>query len=586
MLKPDKQFRVLLLVALVVLPGVISTTAFAQFTVSPIIIEVRAYAGGVRTFTLSIGNSGPEPLDCTISVSAMAVMGGGLPVEVEDAPRSCKDWITVNPDKFTLRPKEGKRLICRARIPKKTGGGYYAIISCHGVPMGGSDERTAESGVGAGIEFSHRSLVPVLLTIPGPQMQAIMEAAMPIIRSSQGGRGYTLDLPVRNRGNIHARMGGTVEVRSEAGQLIERFELAAGRGFVLPEHERLFTSKVPVNLADGVYVAHIRLEVENSRQPMRNSFPFYIEDGEPNVTEITDELRAKLEKQSAGFTVSPVQMLVAVRPGARRSQAVELVNLTGNTIHLQATLMEWHRTPNGQNLVSDEKPPHGRSGRALVDLRLPEIELRPLGRRRIPIMVAVPKDATGERYVALTFDRADLQLDTSPAARTRRSVMIRAYAQGTGTTGAEITRFEATRKPNGVIDLSVRFRNTGDIGISPEAAFTISDENGRQVGKVKPTAGSPFVQAGCEGVISAEYSRVLDPGEYTAELTFRADRNKPPVTRRTGFVVPSASESVAKETPTGVSVGESKQRVVEDIESKEKEPEPEEKPAERDKKVE
>ncbi|MFC1636891.1 hypothetical protein ACFL5Z_18865, partial [Planctomycetota bacterium] len=453
--KTDKQFRVLVLAALAfVLPHVFSTVVLGQFTISPIIIELTGYAGGLRTFTFSIGNTGQEPLDCTIGTSAMAIVGGGLPAEVDDAPRSCKDWITVTPETFRLAPKQGIRLVCRVRVPKNTGGGYYALISCHGIPRGGTEERTADSGVGAGIRFSHRALVPVLLTIPAPQMQAVIDAAQPLISEAQRGSGYTFELPVRNRGNVHARMSGTVEIRSEAEQLVDRFDLEAGRGFILPGHERLFKNRGTVNLPDGVYLMRIRLEAQNSRRPMQNSFPFYVENSQPKVAELTDELRAKLQKQSAGFIVSPAEMLISLRPGGRRSQAVELINLTRDTIELKASLMEWYRGADGNDLVADSKVPHGRSGRDAVTLRQSEIQLRPLSRRRVPITIALTKEAAGERYVALTLDRTDVQLDASPAGRVRRSTMLRIYAEGTGQINGEITRLEAVRKPNGAVVLT------------------------------------------------------------------------------------------------------------------------------------
>jgi hypothetical protein len=478
----------------------------------------------------------------------MAVVAGGLPAEVEDANRSCRDWITVEPSTFRLLPEEGLRLICRMQPPKNVSGGYYAIISCNGTPSRGSDERTAESGVGAAIEFSHRALIPVLLTIPAPQLKAVIDAGNAIITCSKEKGGYTVEIPVRNRGNIHTRMSGTIEVRSEAGQLIDKFELEAGRGFILPEHERPFIGKLSANLPDGVYVAQARLEAELSGPPMRNSFPFYIKDGQPTVAEITDDLRAKLGTQSVGFAVMPAQMLVMLRAGARRSQVVEVINLTKDTIPIRASLMEWYRVVNGQDMVSDEEPPHGHSGKAFVEIPQQELELGPLSRRRVPLIVSLPKEATGERYIAVTFDRSDIQLDASPANRTRRSVLVRAYAQGTGTTEAEITQFEATRKPNGAIDLSVQFRNKGDVSIIPEVTFKIEDENGNPKGKIKPTWASPFVQAGCEGVISSEWSKVLDAGNYTAELSFQAARDKLPITKRTKFVVPKVSESGSKTT--------------------------------------
>jgi len=542
--KLDEGFRRFLSAALAfVFSQVFASAVLAQFTVSPIIIELTGYPGGLRTFTFSVGNTGEEPLDCTIGVSAMAVMGGGMPVEVEDAPRSCKDWITVTPETFRLAPKDGIRLVCHVRVPRNTGGGYYAIISCHGVPMRGSDERAAASGVGGAIQFSHRSLVPVLLTIPAPQMQAVIDAAQPLISEIKQGKGYEFDLPVRNRGNVHARMTGTVEVRSEAEQLVDRFELEAGRGFILPDHERLFKNRGTVNLPDGVYLMRVRLEAQGSARPMQNAFPFYVKEGRPQVAEITDELRAKLQKQSAGFIVSPAQMQVSLRPGGSRSQAVELVNLTRDTIDLQASLMEWYRGADSNDLITESAALHGRSARDAVTLREQAIQLRPLSRCRVPITVALPKEAAGERYAALTFDRADVQLDASPAGRVRRSTMVRIYAEGTGQIIGEIMRFEATPQPNGAIDLTMQFRNTGNVGFTPEVSFRIVDEYDSPIGKVTPAMAPLLTQAGCEAVVSAEWSKVLDPGQYTAEATFRASQNKPPLVERAKFVVPKASSS-------------------------------------------
>ena len=81
----------------------------------------------------------------------------------------------------------------------------------------------------------------VMLTAPGPDISARIEAGQPVLQESKSS-GYLVSVPGQ-RGNIHARMGGTVEVRSDAGQMVEQFPLTAGRGFLLPEQERLFESR-------------------------------------------------------------------------------------------------------------------------------------------------------------------------------------------------------------------------------------------------------------------------------------------------------------------------------------------------------
>ena len=86
--------------------------ASAQMGITPIFVEARAYPGGLTTFKLSVFNPGKEALDCDVRVKGMTVLPGGLPVEVDDAPRSCRDWITVEPMKFTLKAGEGRDSMC------------------------------------------------------------------------------------------------------------------------------------------------------------------------------------------------------------------------------------------------------------------------------------------------------------------------------------------------------------------------------------------------------------------------------------------------------------------------------------------
>jgi len=526
---------------------VFAVAARAQLSLSPVIIEQRAYPGGLRQFTLSVSNTGKEPLDCQMTVYAMRVMGGGLPTPVDEAPRSCKDWITVEQNKFTLGPRTGKKIVCRVRVPKAdVAGGYYALLSCEGTPRGAASAPGKRPGVTAGIRFSYRVMVPVLLTVPAPDMKAVIDVGKPMVSLAKSRKGYKIDLPVRNRGNVHMRIEGFIEVRSEAGQLVERFDLKAGRGFVLPMHERLFTSRGHVNLPDGGYVANAQFRAKEARRPMRVAFPFYVQDGKPVVAEMTDELRAKLAKEAAGFTVSPPQLGVRLRAGARRTEAIELANMTRHTLRLRATVLEWERAPDGTDLVVTRKPSHHRSALGLLSLRQSEIELRPLARQRVPLLISLPKGATGERYAAVTFDRADLVLDASPKARARRSALLGVHALATGTYEVKIAQFEALRRPNGSVRLVLKIKNSGDLSVTPEATFYIINERDVRIGKTGPATRPPFILAGGEGVVSAEWTKVLDPGEYTTTASLRYSPKDPPLSARAKFTVPKPT---AEKTP-------------------------------------
>jgi len=516
--------------------------AEAQISVTPLIVEdLTVYPGGLKTFFLFVGSQSEETQDCTLSLSAMTVEGGGLPVPAESSPRSCHKWITMIPESFVLPPGSSRRIICQVRVPRGTVGGYYALLSCGAVARGSAVAPRGE-GVSVGIRFRHRQIVPVLLTVPGPNMSAIIDAAEPVMAQNIGSVGYTLELPLRNRGNIHARIHGTADIQSEAGQLVEKFDLVSGRGFLLPEHERVFTSKGKVNLSDGVYVAHFRLDLKNTRRPMEKAFSFYVQNGVPKVADLTDELRAKIKKQAAGFIVKPSNIMLSVRPGGRRTEAVELVNLTNDMLRVLAQPAEWFRTPEGRDFVAFEAAPHGHSGASVLKIHQPAIELPPRGRRRVPVMVEVPRGATGERYAAICFDRPDVDLDQSPEGRARRSTTVSIRAEGTGKAAAEIASFEANRNAKGAFDLDIRYRNIGDTSFNPEISFTIRNKVSDVIDKVRITEQLPFVQAGGEGVLSREWAKVVEPGEYSADATLRYDPNKPALTARTIFTVPASNE--------------------------------------------
>ena len=515
----------------------IFSAAHANLSLSPIIIEQNAYPGGMKTFTISLSNKGQVPLDCTLDVHAIELRGGGLPVAVEDAPRSCKDWISLKPDEFQLPPGGGKKIVCHMKTPPDVGGGYYAAIVSKGTPPKGSTG-SVQQGVQAGIRLSYSVMAAVLVTVPAPDMRAIVDAAQPVIKKKEQGSGYNFLVPVRNRGNIHARMSGTLEIRSQAGQIVDRFELQSGRGFLLPDHERVFRNKGKLNLPDGFYEARVRLETKKFRQPMRKTFPFYIDQGQVAFGQADKRLKEEIEKRSAGFTVSPTQSIVALRPGGRRSQGIQLMNMSDQTLHIQARVLEWVRDKGGKDLVTSKAPQHARSGTELVSLRRDKLELRPRSRRRIPVMLQLPRDATGEHYAAVCFDRTDISLDDSPKARAARSALLGIEAQGTGRLGANIVDLAAKRQPSGIVDFRLNLKNTGTVGIAPQAVFTLKDELGNTVGKIRSQGRPPLVQAGGEFVIHKEWREILEPGDYEVVVSLRYSDDQPPLAARDSFTVP------------------------------------------------
>ena len=227
-----------LTVCLLLIPGKLE----AQLSFSPAIIQASGYPGGIERFDVNMSNSGTEPLNCTVRTYSTKIVGEGLPIAVEDAQRSCKQWIDIKPKTFRLEPNSDQRLMCTVNPPKGTAGGYYAIISCLGVPLSFEDQDKTP-GRKAGIRFRYQVQTVVLFTVRGANIKAIIEPGEPIIEPKKDGTGFSVQIPVRNLGNVHDQMTGKVAIKSEDGQTVDNFDLISGRGFVLPEHERLFKTE-------------------------------------------------------------------------------------------------------------------------------------------------------------------------------------------------------------------------------------------------------------------------------------------------------------------------------------------------------
>jgi hypothetical protein len=95
----------LFLTRTIILILLLCSLAEAQISAAPLIIEdMTVYPGGLKTFFLVVGSRSKETQDCTLSLTAMALESTGLPVPVDNSPRSCHEWITMTPETFVLPP--------------------------------------------------------------------------------------------------------------------------------------------------------------------------------------------------------------------------------------------------------------------------------------------------------------------------------------------------------------------------------------------------------------------------------------------------------------------------------------------------
>jgi len=513
----------------------ISPTCFANLSVAPQIIESEVRPGVPGAFKIDVGNSSETQLDCSVAVSSLAVTSNGFPMRVEKAERSCQSWVAVDPVAFRLEPRTRKEISLSARVPSDASGGYYCLLTIDANPPKQTDDQQT-GGVSGAISFSFRSSVVVLLVVPTGRLKSALKPGDLTFNQISDSGAYEMRLPIRNVGNIHARVVGSVQVRSEDGQAVREVPFAAGRGIILPDNERIFVNKSDIVLPDGIYLARIRLEEAHSKRRVQHDYPFHVRDGVPSIAPLTDDIRQLLLRHTLGFAVSTTQVAVEAKPGARKTQAVQLINMTKEKIPIKAVYSNWVRNASGEDLVTilDSTPTE-----SLLSLRQSEFELPPLGKRQVPLVVALPKDKVGETFAAVTFNRPDRPLGNTPHECARRSVLVRMIPSGTLSPAGEITALTSSRRPTGVLDFKTSIKNTGNSSWEPEIILDIMGKNGQSAGRVYGKSEQMFrILPGGSANFTLSYDQILEAGTYTAQLMLRFDPNKPAITKDAKFEVP------------------------------------------------
>lgn len=505
--------------------GLIWTTrASAQLAVSPVIVDTMMAPGTSRVLDVKVANSSTTALNCSVTLHHMDVVEAGRPVVSDSDARSCRDWIEVKEPAFALPPSQSRRLSFSVKVPRGISGGYYAMLGVSAVPADIAEPDAQPTG--ARIRLSYLNYVPILLTIPGPTMKAILDPQPPTVTAKPDG-GLDVAVAVRNKGTLHARLEGAIEFRSETGLLLDRVPLSSG--YLLPDHERTYAARGDVRLPDGSYQLVIAMGIKGQSAVSRTAVPVILRAGQAILRELTETERDAFRATALGFIVGPRLLGVRLPPGSSRTLYAELVNTTSEKMVLQATGVEWVRNPAGADECSDEAPLHHRSLKPRLELRQPIVELPPRSQRRVPISIALPKDSTGELYAAVQFERVDRPGLPAPQARARRSVLLQVYAEKTAQPAVNIDAFTATPNLRSGIDLVLRVTNTGNVSLSPVVSVTITDDRGQQVDTINLPPGS-LIQAGMGAVLQAQCTKALAVGVHRFLVSVGVDERSKPET--------------------------------------------------------
>lgn len=238
--------RLVLFLALTVLLAATPAVA-ADIGLTPPRLALVAPPGGTVTATFSVvTTSASEQFVETAASDWLSNAAGDLTfVPAGTAPHSAAPWLTLDTDAFALPPGGSRELRLEVAVPPDAEGTHHAMVFVTVVPP-------PTDTPGVGVTTTTRVGLTVYVTVTGTERSGseLVDLYQP--------EAATLAAVVVNTGNTVMRLGGVIELRDEAGDVVQRLPVPDVP--ILRESEREVRFALPDDLEPGFYVVLALIE--------------------------------------------------------------------------------------------------------------------------------------------------------------------------------------------------------------------------------------------------------------------------------------------------------------------------------------
>lgn len=216
------NFFFLLIIGLIISLGLlffVNQAESARIALTPLIFELTGERGkSVEEYVRVMNPSYEDTITLQMEIEDIFPSGeeGRIRLEVpaeERDPFSLSSWITIEPEIFTLQPREEKPVKFVINTPEYAEpGGHYAGILARTQAVDGPD------GVGVGIIQRIASLV--LLTVPGEMEEKLSLIDFKISKNYYEYGPIEFSVRFENTGTVHLRPQTSVSVNNFLGQKV------------------------------------------------------------------------------------------------------------------------------------------------------------------------------------------------------------------------------------------------------------------------------------------------------------------------------------------------------------------------------
>lgn len=481
--------------------------AGAQLRISPPIKRLTVRPGSTRDFSVSLINSGGQPVTYTVGIQDMGMHPNGMPFSKPDLPRGASKWLSADAETLTVAPGEMKTVRIRVKPPRDAAGGYYALVGFRMPPP-------SPGGSGRGVAFGQVVTTAVLVTCPARQIEVSAEVTDMNLSALSVATPWEVRSTFANTGQMHMYVRGEATLMDGQGRRLDRASFAVGSGTVLPGYPRVFTASFSRGFPDGLYTVKAEFQTDMGVRIAGKSASFAVSGGIASTDVLSPEALAAMEATKPKFAISTYREHFELPPGASRKAVVRVTNLTKDQVRLQPVLLCWDLDENADLCFTDD-PRHGRPATAWLELPSDELVVDPGRSAAVRYSVSAPRAGSGEYYGAIFFREADQPVPSDAKTVRSRSVILTCLARGSARRAVEITRLSFERSPEGGGVFAVTVKNTGNA--LAEIAGNIFPTGPGETGSPLSFGGVGVVLVPqAEAGFSVPWAVAAKPGNYTA----------------------------------------------------------------------
>lgn len=252
--QPTILIKCLFLLALLSYGAPLARAQQNSVGISPASIEAKVKPGATYTQAYTLSNNTSERLRFSCSVLDYWYDENNKRVTGRPGmlPHTASSWVQFSPTEIVVEPKSSATVKVIITVPTGAHGGYYtmpvfeALVVKDELIAAGSRENSARASIG--IRF--RGLIMLATDDANDYHVEVMGG---VVAPPTDATPLEVNIDVRNRGNVHARVQGDFAILDEKGALAGRGRLESTR--LLPGQRNILKAAWAGILAPGKYTA-------------------------------------------------------------------------------------------------------------------------------------------------------------------------------------------------------------------------------------------------------------------------------------------------------------------------------------------